>query len=206
MTAVTAPASKLAAGQHVVVRHLLIGMLPGKIEQVSEASVVVALAVNDDRIARTIGHDWAVEAMSGRGIFRYPGTLIAERGGSLSFTLTGEVDRIQRREFVRVEAFLDVSVRGVDEPIGGDTTTVDVSGSGIQIQDKWELPLGTDVRVELQLPDGPPLRALGRVVRVGAEAEQKGIRMDGIARADEDRLMRYIRDKEVQALRAARGR
>ena len=62
------------------------------------------------------------------------------------------------------------------------------------------------MRVELKLPDGPPLRALGRVVRVGQEAEQKGIRMDGIARADEDRLMRYIRDREVQALRAARGR
>jgi hypothetical protein len=30
--------------------------------------------------------------------------------------------------------------------------------------------------------------------------------MDGIARADEDRLMRYIRDREVQALRASRDR
>ena len=62
------------------------------------------------------------------------------------------------------------------------------------------------MRVELKLPDGPPLRALGRVVRDGAEADQKGIRLDGLARADEDRLMRFIREREVQALRAARGR
>lgn len=204
MAAVTAPASKLAAGQRVVVRHLHVGMLPGLIEQATDGSVVVALAVKDARITRTVGHDWAVEATSGRGIFRYPGKLAAEREGLLTITLTGDVERIQRREFVRIEAFLDVSVRGVEEPIGGDTTTVDVSGSGIQIQDKWGLELGTDVRVELQLPDGPPLRALGRVVRAGSDPEQKGIRMDGIARADEDRLMRYIRDKEVQALRAAR--
>lgn len=206
MAAVTAPASQLAAGQHVIVRHLHIGMLPGTLEQVDGQSVVVALAVKDDRIARTIGHDWAVEATSGRGIFRYPGTLKADRNGSLSIALTGEVERIQRREFVRVEAFLDVTVRGVDEPVGGETTTADISGSGIQIQDKWDLPLGIDVRVELHLPEGPPLRALGRIVRVGSEPEQKGIRMDGIARADEDRLMRYIRDREVQALRASRGR
>ena len=206
MAAVTAPASQLAVGQHVIVRHLHIGMLPGTVEQVEGTSVVVALAVKDDRIGRTIGQDWAVEATSGRGIFRYPGRLTADRNGSLSIALSGEVERIQRREFVRIEAFLDVTVRGVDEPVGGDTTTVDVSGSGIQIQDKWKLPLGIDVRVELKLPEGPPLRALGRVVRVGQEAEQKGIRMDGIARADEDRLMRYIRDREVQALRAARGR
>lgn len=206
MAAVTAPASQLVVGQHVIVRHLHIGMLPATVEQVNGASVVVALAVKDDRVTRTIGADWAVETTSGRGIFRFPGTLKAEKNGSLTVALTGEIERIQRREFVRVEAFLDVHVRGVDQPVGGDTTTVDISGSGIQIQDKWELALGTDVRVELHLPDGPPLRALGRVVRQGAEPEQKGIRMDGIARADEDRLMRYIRDREVQALRASRGR
>ena len=206
MAAVTAPASQLAVGQHVIVRHLQIGMLPGTMERVDGGSVVVALAVKDDRIARTIGQDWAVEATSGRGIFRYPGRLKADKNGSLSIALTGAVERIQRREFVRIEAFLDVAVRGVDEPVGGETTTVDISGSGIQIQDKWNLALGTDVRVELQLPEGPPLRALGRVVRAGQEPEQKGIRMDGIARADEDRLMRYIRDREVQALRASRDR
>jgi hypothetical protein len=204
MTVVTAPASRLIVGQYVIVRHLHVGMLPGTVEEASEGGVVVALAVKDERITRTIGHDWAVEATSGRGIFRFPGKLNAERNGSLTIALTGEVERIQRREFVRIDAFLDVTVRGVDEPVGGDTHTVDVSGSGIQIQDKWDLPLGIDVRVELQLPDGPPLRALGRVVRAGNDPEQKGIRMDGIARADEDRLMRYIRDKEVQALRAAR--
>ena len=206
MAAVTAPVSKLVVGQHVVVRHLHVGMLPGTIESGTEAGVVVALAVKDERITRTVGHDWAVEATSGRGIFRFPGRLTAERNGSLTIALTGEVERIQRREFVRVDAYLDVSVRGVDEPVGGDTTTVDVSGSGIQIQDKWDLPLGIDVRVELQLPDGPPLRALGRIMRVGNDPEQKGIRMDGLGRADEDRLMRYIRDKEVQALRASRDR
>jgi len=206
MAAVTAPVSKLVVGQHVVVRHLHVGMLPGTIESGTEAGVVVALAVKDERITRTVGHDWAVEATSGRGIFRFPGRLTAERNGSLTIALTGEVERIQRREFVRVDAYLDVSVRGVDEPVGGDTTTVDVSGSGIQIQDTWDLPLGIDVRVELQLPDGPPLRALGRIMRVGNDPEQKGIRMDGLGRADEDRLMRYIRDKEVQALRASRDR
>lgn len=206
MAVVTAPVSKLVVGQHVVVRHLHVGMLPGTIESGSQSGVVVALAVNDERVARTVGHDWAVEATSGRGIFRFPGSLTAERNGLLTISLTGEVERIQRREFVRVDAYLDVSVRGVDEPVGGDTTTVDVSGSGIQIQDKWELPLGIDVRVELQLPDGPPLRALGRIMRVGSDPGQKGIRMDGLARADEDRLMRYIRDKEVQALRASRDR
>jgi hypothetical protein len=207
MAAVTAPSvPQLAEGQHVIVRHVIVGMLPGTVDRVGGGSVVVALNVKDERIARLVGHDLAVEITSGRGIYRHGGKLSGQQAGTLTIALDGSVERIQRREFVRVPAYLDVSVRGVDEPVGGDTTTIDVSGAGIQITDPWNLPLGLDVRIELKLPEGEPLRALGRVVRVGAEEDQKGIRLDGLARPEEDRLMRYIREREVQALRAARNR
>ena len=206
MAAVTAPTPQLAEGQHVTIRHVLLGLLPARIERTADKSITVALNVKDERVGRLVGQEISVEMMSGRGIYRFNGALNAERSGSLTITLTGDVERIQRREFVRIPAFLDVSVKGIDEPLGGETTTVDVSGSGIQITDKWNLPLGLDVRIELKLPDGEPVKSLGRVVRAGAEDDQKGIRLDGLARADEDRLMRYIREREVQALRAARGR
>jgi c-di-GMP-binding flagellar brake protein YcgR len=207
MAAVTAPtAPKLAEGQHVIVRHVSLGMLPGTIDKLTGGDVTVALNVKDERVARVLGHDMAVEITHARGIYRFGGKLSTHREGTLTITLNGDVERIQRREFVRVPAFLEVTVRGVDEDVGGDTTTLDVSGAGIQINDPWNLPLGIDVRVELKLPgEGPPLKALGRVVRVGAEEDQKGIRLDDLARTEEDRLMRYIREREVQALRAARN-
>jgi hypothetical protein len=195
----------LASGQHVVVRNVHVGTLPATVERSDASSVTVALAVKDDRITRLVGHELAVEAISGRGIHRFGGVLSAQSAGLLTITLSGDVERIQRREYVRVAAHLEVTVRGIDEPIGGETSTLDVSGSGIRIADKWRLPLGLDVRVELKLPEGPPLSALGRVVRAGSEEDQKGIRLDGVGRSDEDRLMRYIRDREVQALRASRG-
>jgi c-di-GMP-binding flagellar brake protein YcgR len=206
MAAVTAPASQLGEGQHVTIRHVLLGLLPGTVEHASAGSVTVALTARDDRVARLVGQEIAVELLSGRGIYRHTGKLTGERNGSLSVALSGEVERIQRREFVRVSAHLDVRVEGVDEPVGGDTTTVDISGAGIQITDPWNLPLGLAVRLELKLPEGPPLCAPGVVVRQGAEENQKGIRLDNLARPDEDRLMRFIREREVQALRAARGR
>ena len=206
MSAVTAPVPQLDEGQHVTIRHVLLGLLPGTIEQVGGGNVTVALTVSDDRVRRLVGQEVAVELLSGRGIYRHTGKLSGERNGSLTIALSGDVERIQRREFVRVPAHLEVSIHGVDEPVGGETTTIDISGAGIQITDPWLLPLGLDVRVELKLPGGPPVRSLGRVVRQGAEENQKGIRLDGIARPDEDRLMRYIREREVQALRASRGR
>jgi hypothetical protein len=203
MRAMTVPT--LVPGQHIVVRNVHVGVLPATVERSDASSVTVALAVKDERITRLVGHELAVEAISGRGIHRFGGTLSAQNAGSLTISLSGDVERIQRREYVRIAAHLEVSVKGIDEPIGGETSTLDVSGSGIRIADKWGLPLGLDVRVELKLPEGPPLCALGRVVRVGAEQDQKGIRLDGVSRSDEDRLMRYIRDREVQALRASRG-
>jgi c-di-GMP-binding flagellar brake protein YcgR len=60
------------------------------------------------------------------------------------------------------------------------------------------------VRVELAVPDGEPVRALGRVVRAAAEGE-KGISFEDLARPDEDRLIRFIRERERQAMRAARA-
>jgi hypothetical protein len=205
MSSIGVSAPTLAPGQHVIVRNVHVGMLPATIEKADAATVTVALNVKDERMPRLVGHEMAVEITSGRGIHRYTGTLSGERAGSLVITLSGDIERIQRREFVRVAAHLDVTVSGIDEELGGETTTLDVSGSGMRIQDKFNLPLGIDVRIELKMPDGPPLSALGRVVRVGSEEDQKGIRFDSVSRADEDRLMRYIRDREVKALRASRG-
>jgi PilZ domain-containing protein len=205
MSSISASAPTLAPGQHVIVRNVHVGILPATIEKADAATVTLALAVKDERMGRLVGHEMAVEITSGRGIHRYTGTLSGERSGSLTIALSGDIERIQRREFVRVAAHLDVTIQGVDQDVGGETTTLDVSGSGMRIADKFELPLGIDVRIELKLPDGPPLSALGRVVRVGSDEDQKGIRFDSVSRADEDRLMRYIRDREVKALRASRG-
>lgn len=203
MTRTAVPA--LLVGQKIVVRNVHLGTLPATVERSDASSVTVTLTVLDDRVKRLVGHELAVEAISGRGIHRFGGVLSAQNAGSLTITLSGDVERIQRREFVRIATHLAVSVQGVGAEIGGETSTLDVSGSGMRITDKWDLPLGLDVRVQLTLPDGGVMQVLGRVVRIGSADDQKGIRFEDLARADEDRLMRYIRDREVQALRAARG-
>jgi hypothetical protein len=206
MSRLTAQAPTLTTGQHVVFRHVVVGALPAVVERMEADAAVIALTVADDGVPRLVGEAVAIEATSPRGIHRYTGRLASERGGQLAIALDGTVERIQRREFVRVSAYVDVTVRGLNTPIGGDTTTIDVSAAGIQILDRWALPIDLDVDVEIRLPDGPPLRTVGRVVRAGGDGSQKGIRLDPMVRSDEERLMRYIREREVQAMRAAKGR
>jgi c-di-GMP-binding flagellar brake protein YcgR len=151
---------------------------------------------------REVGVEWA----TGRGIQRLIGTLVVESRECVKVVVAGEAERIQRRSWVRIDAVAPITVRGVDEPVGGATTTLNVSGGGVLIKDLWSLPLGLDVRIELEAEAGqPPIRALGRVVREAGKGE-KGIRIDDIGRDDEERLIRYVRDRERAALRMRAGR
>jgi hypothetical protein len=206
--AVSAPAPSIPSGEHVQLSLPHVGLLPATVASVAAGAIVLVLAVKDSRVSRLAGSEVAVEYKTGRGIQRYGGILQLEPGGSehLRVVLQGDVERVQRREWARVAAILPITIRGVDEPIGGETQTLNVSGGGVLVKDKWNMPLGTDVRIELQTePGAAPIRALGRVVRVAAP-DEKGVRIDSISREDEERLVRLVRERELAALRMARGR
>jgi c-di-GMP-binding flagellar brake protein YcgR len=207
-TSTSAPAPSLPIGQHVSVVLPHMGGLPATVEAAEPGVLVVILLVGDSRVARLAGREVAVEAKTGRGIQRYVGRLELTPGSSerLRVVIAGEAERIQRREWARVECIVPVKVLPIGEPGGGATVTSNVSGGGCLVRDIWDLPLGTDVRVELEVePGGQPVRALGRVVRC-TDTEYKGVRFDDLSREDEDRLIRFIRDRERAALRMSRSR
>ena len=195
------------AGQHVQVEFPHIGSLPGIVDAIDGGTVVVVLTVPDDRVARLAGRDVTIDWTTGRGIQRLLGRFepTADKA-QLRIVVQGEAERIQRRSWARVDTVVPITVRGIDEAVGGATTTLNVSGGGVLVKDLWNLPLGLDVRIELEAEAGkPPIKALGRVVREAA-ADEKGIRIDDMARDDEERLVRFVRERELAALRMARGR
>jgi hypothetical protein len=207
--AATVSTPLLEPGEQVSVVLPHVGGLPATVEALQGSSVKVVLAVPDERVKRLSGQLVAIEKTSDRGIQRYNGTLAVSgsKGELLTISLQGDAERVQRRSFVRVPAVVPVKVISLEKGVtAGDTTTINVSGSGVLIKDKWRLPLGIDVRLEIQIePEGEPLRALGRIVRYSSE-EEKGIRIEDMARTDEDRLIKFIRERERAELRMARGR
>jgi len=204
--AVSAPAPSIPAGEHVQLSLPHVGLLPATVASVEAGAIVLVLAVKDSRVNRLAGQEVAVEYKTGRGIQRFGGILQIDSGETLRVVTQGEAERIQRREWARVDTVLPITVKGIDEPVGGETQTLNVSGGGVLIKDKWNMPLGIDVRIELMPePGAAPIRALGRVVRV-AGTDEKGVRIDSISREDEERLVRLVRERELAALRMARGR
>lgn len=207
MAAPVATAPSPATGAHVTLRLPRVGVLPATVETTAPGALVLVLAIVDRRVARLDGAEAAVEMTTARGIERFAGLLeVTGRPELVRVALRGECQRIQRREWVRVDAVVPITVRAIDEDLGGATTTLNVSGGGVLIRDPWHLPLGLDVRFELEVePGAPPVRAMGRVVRE-ATTGQKGVRIDSIAREDEARLVRFVRERERTALRMERGR
>jgi hypothetical protein len=207
MAAIASSTPSIPAGEHVQLSLPHIGLLPATVETTEPGAVVLVLAVDDNRVKRLAGADVAVEHATGRGINRFNGTLELNdrRPEQLRVVLSGDSERIQRREWARVEATLQVNVKGIDEPVGGETVTLNISGGGILVKDPWKMPLGIDVRVELEVEPGVTIQALGRVVREPAQ-DQKGIRIDSIGREDSERLVRLVRERELAALRMSRGR
>jgi PilZ domain len=207
MAAATQPLM-LDTGERVMIDLPHLGHLPASVEKATAEAITVALAVPDDRVRRLAGQDSAIERTTARGVQRYPGKLsvAGARDELLTVTLSGEVERVQRRDWARVPAAVPVKVRPLDVGIDAfETVSVNVSVGGVLIKDRWHVPLGTDVRLEIAVPDGEPVRGLGRVVREAAE-DEKGIRIDDMGREDEERLMRYVRERERAELRMARGR
>ena len=206
MAVAPAATPPVASGTHVTLRLPHVGALPATVEAAEPGALVVVLAVTDNRVQRLGGVEISLEATTPRGIQRFTGSLglVPGRSELLRIVLTGEPERIQRRDWARIDAVVPIVVQGIAEPLGGATNTLNVSGGGVLIQDPWRLPLGLDVRVELEVAHGqPPVRALGRVVRAAAE-DQKGIRIDDLARDDEDRLIKFVRERERVALRMGR--
>jgi hypothetical protein len=191
----TVSAPLLEPGEQVSVVLPQVGGLPATVESLLGSAVQLVLAVPDDRVQRFAGHEVGIEKTTARGVQRFTGTLAV--GGAkdelLTVTLEGDAERVQRRNFVRIDAIVPIKIISLEKGVtAGETTTLNVSGSGVLVKDKWRLPLGVDVRLEITLEQSAePIRALGRV--------------DSMSRADEDRLIKFIRERERAELRLARG-
>jgi hypothetical protein len=148
----------------------------------------------------------SLEFTNRRGVCRLVGTAKPAPGESvLTVDANGTIELIQRRDYVRVEAFVPVTYK----PDGADgwtatANTLDISGGGFQIAEAEGLRLGDMRRFTLELGEGEDdLQAVGEAVR---EAEQGafGVRFVEILERDRARLVRWVFARERLARQIAR--
>jgi PilZ domain len=203
--------------QYVTVLLAQIGGLPAVVEDEDDAQILLSLAVQaPPGFQRVLDRPVRVECVSARGIQRVTGLAAwsPEQPDQLRVTRDAD-DTIQRREAVRVQAVAPVVLTVLSLPPAADgparaipapvkTTSLNVSTTGVLVRDPAELPMGTRVRIELELDAGePPVALTGRIVR--EVKDEKGICIDDISRPDQDRLNRYVTEKQRAELRMSRS-
>lgn len=148
----------------------------------------------------------SLEFTNRRGVCRILGNAKAVGGGSaLRIDATGTIELIQRRDYVRVEAFVPVSYKP-DGPDGWTATanTLDVSGGGFQIGGADGLRLGDMRRFTLELGEGEDdVHAVAAAVREAGD-DAFGMRFVEILERDRQRLVRWVFARERLARQIAR--
>lgn len=167
------------------------------------------------------GEPSLIEYTSAQGVHRVPAAIVFSDGAQdevLRVRPDGPERVVQRRDFLRVDAFLAVRARVVGDfdadglqTVHGvlRTTTLNVSAGGMLLKDLFDLRPGTELELEVELgqgQSGPPACARGRVVRE-VTPDVKGVMIESMASTDRERLVRYVTVRERETLkRIARDR
>lgn len=198
--------------QYVTVQLAQIGGLPAVVETEDDTQIVLTLAVQAPAgLQRVLDRPVRIECITPRGIQRVVGhaAWAADRPDQLRVTKEEDAT-IQRRDAVRVQAVQPAVVTVLARPDGAaappsplKTTSLNLSTTGVLVRDPAELPMGTRLRLELELePAEPPVVITGEIVR--EVKDEKGVRIDDISRPDQNRLNRYITEKQRAELRMGR--
>lgn len=180
--------------------------LSARVEDVTADSITLGLFAApswpDGGVEGAAAH---IEFASPRGVHQLEGAVGAVAGDLVRIRVA-EKRVVQRRDDVRVEAVVPVTLRLGDGGHGTKlgTYTLDVSGGGFLIAGPDSLAIGERAQLALKLPDDPePVDVLVTVVRETGEG-LRGVAIDAISPRDERRLVRFVFERERIARRMVR--
>ena len=200
--------SKPRTGDQVALVVVGRGRAMGRAEQVGEDFVKAALAKGSKGLKFERDDEVTLLYSDGGGVAELRGAL--RRNGFSTGTVRFEFEAtrhgIQRRRNVRVDAELPVMVRLTrPDATAIKTSTLNLSGGGMELVDKVGLPVGALVKIELRLPgEAMPVPVTGRIVRRARE-NTKGVQIERMLASDQERLVKFIFTRQRLELRARKG-
>lgn len=144
----------------------------------------------------------------GDAVYRFKGEVRSVEGSLVRVRVTEDTERIQRREFVRVNIALDVVIEHRDGPITG--SSVDLSAGGMALVCDRAFEVGDRFRIVTEVPGasgGFPLETRALVVHVYQAREgsyRYGLRFPDLPEGQRDRVAGAV--NWLQVSRAAGGR
>ncbi|MCX7921638.1 MAG: PilZ domain-containing protein [Clostridia bacterium] len=193
------------------------------IEVIDNSTISIAAPIHESRLMLIpVGSKVRVVFLHDRyGLLAFIGSIISKEKKDalivLNTLVESEFEKIQRRNFFRLDCILDAFYYFPDDP--NNTTqdqlnpeyksaiTKNLSGSGASIIIEQEIPKGSSIDLRIQLNNENTIAVLCKVVRCTEIAASKGKKYDlglhfkGITQRDQDILIKYIYDQQRLLLR-----
>jgi hypothetical protein len=196
-------ANSVAKGDRVEIKIRGVGRTSGTVDSIDGESVVIALVVTATADAMALEQpDAVLEFTTLRGLFRQKGhaNFDVNGGGKVRFVAEEEPERVQRRDFVRVEVNFPVSVAFKNDPRPMEYDAINLSANGILLACPpgfgVAMQVGVFLWMHIPLYDGKdPVEVRGTAVRTAGKGAV-GVRFDHISEKDQERLAHYVARQE----------
>ena len=198
----------MSRAQHAWIAVPELGSIPALVERDATRHATAALLVHPLRtLDDVIGTQVGIDVTTSRGVVHVDARVAAVRDGDvLDLEVAGDRELIQRREYVRVDAVLDVAVAPAGDADRRTAVAVNISGSGAVVSHLEGLAPGDRVDLWLRLaPHEPQIMVGGRVVRETGE-HLLAVHFEQLAAADRERIVHYVFERqrlELQRMKRA---
>ena len=150
-----------------------------------------------------------LESTGARGVVRTAGAAELVQGNLLRFVPEESLELVQRREFVRVTAAKRVILEDEAGEVLGTGLTSDISGGGmlVQLPRSADITVGTVVFFSLFLgmtDYDEQVNGTARILRK-TDDNRAALAFDHISNRDQERLIRFVFERQRAALRVTRG-
>jgi hypothetical protein len=183
-----------------------VGSLPALVDVEAGHATAVLLVRTLHVLDDVVGRQVAIDVATSRGLLHYEARVAGVRDGDvLDLEVATPLEHIQRREFARVDALLEVTVAS---GVAAAAAAVNISGSGIVLSARDGLAPGDAVNLTLWLaPNEPPIAIMGRVIRqVGEDARHWAVHFEHVHEADRERIVRFVFERQrVELQRSKRA-
>lgn len=190
-------------------------ILPGRerfaarVTRIGEEEVVLVLMLDaHDPVQPGDVATMAMEFAGPRGLVRIEGSGSVADYDVVVLNLSGAIEVVQRRDFVRVRAVRPMALAPLDDEgeVGNwiDTLTVNLSGNGVLASGPDTILLDTPVHFRVKLVENePPIEGIGRIARASDEGH-RGIAIEQLSDESRRRLVAFIFERERIARRLTR--
>ena len=177
-----------------------IGSLPALVELDAGHGTAVLLVRPMHTLDGVVGTNVGVDITTDRGLLHFDARVADFRDGEVLDLDVGLRQVIQRREYARVDAVLEVTVAP-----GIRAVAVNISGSGAVVSRLDGLEPGDAVDLSLQLAaHEPPIVIRGRVVRE-CDEKLRAIHFEEVTQVDRERIVHFVFERQRLELQRMNG-